>query len=213
MSAAARQPDGPSARAHALLKLVLSSDEYAQITLSGYLEIASPNEPNRTYRIPRGPGFVRLFEYGVAIADLCVQPIESLPPDDVVVMHKLMIEANEREYLATANRFTVFPSLLATLPHDFAPMAPPAPPPLDLRRADLRHVQLHTLNLRRADLQGRDLSGMNLSGLDLSEANLRGANLAQANLTRTCLRGANLRDATLSGATLVGADLQRARLQ
>jgi hypothetical protein len=37
--------------------------------------------------------------------ELCLQPVEPLPEGDVVLMHKLMIEANEQEYLRTANHF------------------------------------------------------------------------------------------------------------
>jgi hypothetical protein len=36
---------------------------------------------------------------------LCVQPIDPVPDGDVVMMHKLMIEGNEEEYLRIANRF------------------------------------------------------------------------------------------------------------
>jgi hypothetical protein len=48
---------------------------------------------------------VRVYERGIAVCNLCVQPIDSLPSDDVVVMHKLMIQGSEREYLAQANQF------------------------------------------------------------------------------------------------------------
>jgi hypothetical protein len=36
---------------------------------------------------------------------LCVQPIEYLPDADVVVLHKLMIEADEENYLLRANKY------------------------------------------------------------------------------------------------------------
>src|SRR5579859_5527376 len=87
VSGAAITPNSAGARAHQLLKIVLSADEYAQVMASGYVEIASPTTPERVYRVPRGPGFVRMFERGVAIIDLCVQPAESLPVDDIVIMH------------------------------------------------------------------------------------------------------------------------------
>ena len=38
---------------------------------------------------------------------LCVQPVESLPDADVVVLHKLMIEANEESYLQKANKYFI----------------------------------------------------------------------------------------------------------
>jgi hypothetical protein len=36
---------------------------------------------------------------------LCLQPVEYLPDADIVVLHKLMIEANEEAYLAKANKY------------------------------------------------------------------------------------------------------------
>jgi hypothetical protein len=35
---------------------------------------------------------------------LCLQPLECLPDADRVVLHKLMIEANEETYLQKANK-------------------------------------------------------------------------------------------------------------
>ena len=95
----------PRERAHALLRGLLTPEEYREVLTHGYLTLRSPNYPEVTYRIPRGPGFVQLFESGQRLVDLCVQPLALLPDDDIVVMHKLQIEGNEQEYLATANRF------------------------------------------------------------------------------------------------------------
>lgn len=92
-------------RANALMREVLSTEQVQQVTKQGYVEIASPTIPHRTYRIPGAGGLVRVYDRGQAIMDLCLQPVESLPDGDVVVMHKLMIEANEAEYLERANRF------------------------------------------------------------------------------------------------------------
>jgi len=36
---------------------------------------------------------------------LCVQPVERLPDADIVILHKLMIEANEESYLQKANKY------------------------------------------------------------------------------------------------------------
>ena len=57
------------------------------------------------YRIPGAGGLVHVYEHGHAIMDLCLQPVDVLPEGDVVVMHKLMIQGNEDEYLMKANRF------------------------------------------------------------------------------------------------------------
>jgi len=92
-------------RAEALLKELLSEDEYRQLNRRGYLEVHSPSRPRRTYRVPRHQGQVKVFDDGVPTMALCVQPVEPIPDGDVVVMHKLMIEGNEAEYLRTANRF------------------------------------------------------------------------------------------------------------
>ncbi|MFL5654429.1 MAG: hypothetical protein ACJ8CB_09650 [Ktedonobacteraceae bacterium] len=92
-------------RAKVLLREMLSENQYQQLIKSGYLEVVSPNYDNRIYRIPGSGGLVKVFERGNAIMELCLQPAEPLPDGDVVVMHKLMIEANEQEYLQKANHF------------------------------------------------------------------------------------------------------------
>jgi hypothetical protein len=48
---------------------------------------------------------VRVIEQGRHQANLCLQPLEAVPDDDIVVIHKLMIEADEETYLQTANTF------------------------------------------------------------------------------------------------------------
>ncbi len=92
-------------RAHALMREMLTAAQYQQLTRHGYVEVSSPSMPDRIYRIPGAGGLVRVYEQGHAIMDLCLQPVDSIPDGDVVVMHKLMIEGNEQEYLAKANHF------------------------------------------------------------------------------------------------------------
>ena len=92
-------------RAEVLLRDLLSPGQYHQLRRRGYLDIASPSRTNRIYRIPRSRDQVRVYEDGRLIERLCVQSIEPVPSGDVVVMHKLMIEANEDEYLRIANHF------------------------------------------------------------------------------------------------------------
>ncbi len=92
-------------RAHALMREMLSAAQYQQLTRHGYVEVSSPSIPQRVYRIPGAGGLVRVYEQGHAIMDLCLQPMDPIPDGDVVVMHKLMIEGNEQEYLAKANHF------------------------------------------------------------------------------------------------------------
>jgi hypothetical protein len=92
-------------RAKALLREMLSEGQYQQLIKFGYLEVSSPSFEQRIYRIPGSGGLVKVYEKGCAVMELCLQPAEPLPDGDVVVMHKLMIEANEQEYLQKANHF------------------------------------------------------------------------------------------------------------
>jgi hypothetical protein len=92
-------------RARALLRELLDESEYQQLTRLGYLDVASPRYDQRIYRIPGAGGLVRVYERGTAIMELCLQPAEPLPENDVIALHKLMIEGNEEEYLARANHF------------------------------------------------------------------------------------------------------------
>ena len=92
-------------RANELLRSVLNSEQYDQLTRKGYLDIKSPRDPGCMYRVPRRQGLVKVIEQGSHKANLCLQPLEAVPDDDIVVMHKLMIEADEETYLQTANTF------------------------------------------------------------------------------------------------------------
>ncbi len=92
-------------RSTLLLKEVLEKHEYEQLTQRGYLDINSPSNPQRIYRVRSNGGLVSVYEQGKAIQEVCVQSTEPLPRDDVVLLHKLMIQANEQEYLARANQF------------------------------------------------------------------------------------------------------------
>jgi hypothetical protein len=92
--------------AEALLRRLLEDREYAALSFNGYLEVPSHEYPGRIYRIPRGPGQVQVVEHGRVTERLCVQPASvGLPEADVVLMHKLLLESDERRYLLTANHF------------------------------------------------------------------------------------------------------------
>ncbi|GEM_PF-3031581 len=92
-------------RSYRMLRDVLSEPEYHQLVKQDYLEVPSPSLPERVYRIPRQPGRVAVYEHGERVMELCLQPVKPLPPGDLVVMHKLLIQANEEAYLKTANHF------------------------------------------------------------------------------------------------------------
>jgi hypothetical protein len=104
-------PGGGAAqkRAERLLKDLLTEDEYGRLNRRRYLDVRSPSRPHRTYRVPRHRGLVQVYEGGVLIAELCVQPVVRIPDGDTVLLHKLMIEGNEAEYLRVANRFAPRP--------------------------------------------------------------------------------------------------------
>jgi hypothetical protein len=91
-------------RANELLRSVLTRQQYRHLVRHGYLDIPSPRDPECFYRVPRSQGLVGLIEQGRRKASLCLQPLEWVPDADVVVMHKLMIEADEETYLQTANK-------------------------------------------------------------------------------------------------------------
>ncbi len=92
-------------RAAHLQRDLLTPEQSRQLIWRGYLEIPSPTDPSRVYRVPRNKGYIQVIEHGRAVMRLCVQPVERLPDADIVVLHKLMIEANEAYYLEKANKY------------------------------------------------------------------------------------------------------------
>jgi hypothetical protein len=90
-------------RAVALLSELLSEDEQRQMAQAGYLRVPSPSVANRVYRIPARTGWVEMYDGDGLVMKLCALPSEGMPQGDVVLMHKLMIEAEEQEYLRRAN--------------------------------------------------------------------------------------------------------------
>lgn len=96
-------------RAEALLAEMLPEDEYQQLARRGYLEVPSPSTPDRVYRVPKYRGRVHVYEKGKPVVSLCVQPERLVPDADVVLIHKLMIQGDEAEYLRLANRFEITP--------------------------------------------------------------------------------------------------------
>jgi hypothetical protein len=107
VSAMSNSANEPRARASEMLRTVLTEAEYRQVISQGYLDVPSTLYPWRVYRIPHGPGAVRVYEGGSLVMQLCVQPEEALPDDDLILMHKLLLEGSEAEYLATANQLPV----------------------------------------------------------------------------------------------------------
>ena len=91
-------------RALRLLRAVLTQEQYRHLVRWGYIDIKSQSAPQRFYRVPQAPGVVHMIENGRLQANLCLQPFDKVPDADIVVIHKLMIEADEQTYLQKANR-------------------------------------------------------------------------------------------------------------
>ncbi|MCL4545882.1 MAG: hypothetical protein M1118_15050 [Chloroflexi bacterium] len=91
------------ARAETLVRSLLTQEEYERLQRTGYLDVASPNFPQRVYRIPCGMGTVSVLESGRCVDRLCVYSTQPIPERETVVVHKLMIEGNEHDYLRQAN--------------------------------------------------------------------------------------------------------------
>jgi hypothetical protein len=100
-----RKRPGAKRRASELLRAVLTPEQYSQFTQQGHIDIPSPSDPERVYRVPKSPGRVQVREKGRLTMWLCLQPYEWVPDADVVAIHKLMIEADEETYLQKANHF------------------------------------------------------------------------------------------------------------
>ncbi|MDA8217529.1 MAG: hypothetical protein M0Z94_07945 [Dehalococcoidales bacterium] len=90
-------------KAERMLQDILPSSEVRELNRHGYLEVPSRLHAGRVYRVPRYQGPIAVYEGGVLTNLLCVRSVEPLPNGDAVLLHKLMIEGNEDEYLRTAN--------------------------------------------------------------------------------------------------------------
>lgn len=95
----------PTERAEELLCEFLDEREYEQWTRRDYVDVVSPHNAQRIYRIPRYIGLVRMYENGIAMCELCLRSVEPLPGPDVILMHKLMIQGDEQAYLASARLY------------------------------------------------------------------------------------------------------------
>lgn len=103
-------PQTPEERAERLLRASLTRQEYQHLAHFGYLELPSRLYPNRYYRIVRAR---RVQVYTVVesdgapqprkVGELCVVACEPTPDADMFLIHKWLLEADEAEYLNTAN--------------------------------------------------------------------------------------------------------------
>jgi hypothetical protein len=86
-----------------LLRELLPECELEELGRCGYLVVRSPSVPGRAYRIPARGGRVIAEEPGEPVMLICMESVEPLPRAEVILMHKLMIEGDEQEYLRLAN--------------------------------------------------------------------------------------------------------------
>ncbi len=105
----AQQKREAEERAARVLAEILTPAELTHLSERGYLAVPSPGRPNRVYHVPRHAGMVSVYEGGMLTERLCVGATTKIPDGDVVVLHKLMIEGNEEEYLQLANHFSPRP--------------------------------------------------------------------------------------------------------
>jgi hypothetical protein len=92
-------------RAEAMLERLLTDDERAQLQHDGFLEVPSQKLTGRRYRIPRRAGApVAVLEPDGRVLYLCLQPAAPVAEQEVVLLHKLMLEGAEDDYWRRANR-------------------------------------------------------------------------------------------------------------
>jgi hypothetical protein len=83
---------------------VLSDAEYAELRKQGFVEVASQLVGGRKYRIPANGSPVAVLEPNGRVVYLCLQPESPIPRKELVVVHKLLLEADEAGYWQRANR-------------------------------------------------------------------------------------------------------------
>lgn len=100
--------DHAEVRAARRLKRFLSEDQIETWRQHGYVDVQSAHHPGRRYRIPARPDvdLVWMYEEDRVAQGLCVQPEgQRLLAADLVLMHKLYIQADEERYLLAARRY------------------------------------------------------------------------------------------------------------
>jgi hypothetical protein len=87
-----------------MLQRLLSEDERLQMQQTGFLEVSSGIVPGRRYRIPRRGSPVAALEPDGRVVYLCLQPESPVAGNELVLVHKLLLEGAEAEYWQRANR-------------------------------------------------------------------------------------------------------------
>jgi hypothetical protein len=100
-------------RAEKLLKEVLGEGRYKDFLITGIYTIGSKRHPDQYY-IVREYGRVEIVEHGVTIDELCIVPTEAIATQDVLILRKFMLEADEELFLKTAVHYPRYPKFNAS---------------------------------------------------------------------------------------------------
>lgn len=92
-------PRHVTARARAMLHQLLTREQRWSLRASRSFRVVG--QDGRTYEIAEGER-VRLIEGGQATISYCIHPIQMLPPHDVMIGQKLLLETNIEHFLAIA---------------------------------------------------------------------------------------------------------------
>jgi hypothetical protein len=90
-------------RAAALVRHLLTSEEFDQLEEHGYLDVPSRSTSGRLYRISGRRGLVTVMDAGEPVMRLCLLPARTIPEREYVLVHKLLLEGAEDDYWRRAN--------------------------------------------------------------------------------------------------------------
>lgn len=88
-------------RAEGILREMLPEEEWESLRSTGFLSVKSRINPEISYHIPQStsPFFVNVKRNYCPLFSLCLQPQEEIPVIEMILVHKLFIVTDEREYL------------------------------------------------------------------------------------------------------------------
>jgi len=90
------------------LRDVLPVAEYAALARQGYMPVPSAIRAGRMFYASRGGEIIWVYDGGEPTSWLCVGPTGGQPSSNVVITHKLWLEAAEDEYLQVATHYTIW---------------------------------------------------------------------------------------------------------
>lgn len=101
------QPTEADKKAEVLLRGILTPQQIADYEQHKRFDVVS--QSGKVYRLNRGVvrNVVLLDASGKSVRGFCIHPRETVPVADVLVAQKLLIEADEKRFLETANSFAL----------------------------------------------------------------------------------------------------------